>query len=408
MPLQADSWNRDTSTRRERIENLAASAPFLEPPARFPGRSPDPVPRLGSLGRRLSLQASLESSSAGNPTPSRAGNRAGVTPGLGVDLDDTAENLASLIHDARNMVSAMDLYCDLLDEPGVLQTPFRHYAGELRLIGGASRRLLEKLAIAESVTGLQLTRGTLTPASANWGMAGLPGTVPPSGPIPGMKAETPPRPQPLSDFPAQPLAMGARTNPSQGPSRRAAASGYAASRPIENLAEELSANRNILAALVGPAVTVGMTVSGANRPVPMSGDDLTRILVNLGRNAADAMPGGGHIEIELEETPDRMCLSVLDNGPGISASKLDAVFSPGFSTRDSGQSRFPALPAPAQSAGHAPWPIRHRGLGLSIVRSIVAAAGGLVWAENRPGSAGAAIRIEFSLASAASPPSGKV
>jgi hypothetical protein len=34
--------------------------------------------------------------------------------------DGSAHSLAGLIHDARNMVSAMDLYCDLLEEPGVL------------------------------------------------------------------------------------------------------------------------------------------------------------------------------------------------------------------------------------------------------------------------------------------------
>ena len=32
----------------------------------------------------------------------------------------TGEQLSGLIHDARNMVSALELYCDLLEEPGVL------------------------------------------------------------------------------------------------------------------------------------------------------------------------------------------------------------------------------------------------------------------------------------------------
>jgi hypothetical protein len=37
------------------------------------------------------------------------------------------ENLAELAHDARNMVTALGLYCDLLDEPGVLGAPYAHY-----------------------------------------------------------------------------------------------------------------------------------------------------------------------------------------------------------------------------------------------------------------------------------------
>ena len=43
------------------------------------------------------------------------------------------------------MVTALDLYCDLLQEPGVLAAPFAHYGGELRLVAAASRRLVDKL-----------------------------------------------------------------------------------------------------------------------------------------------------------------------------------------------------------------------------------------------------------------------
>src|SRR5208282_2346686 len=60
-------------------------------------------------------------------------------------LDSRCETLAEVAHDARNMVTALGLYCDLLEEPGVLATPFVHYGHELRLVAAASRRLVEKL-----------------------------------------------------------------------------------------------------------------------------------------------------------------------------------------------------------------------------------------------------------------------
>jgi len=41
------------------------------------------------------------------------------------------ENLAEVAHDARNMVTALGLYCDLLEEPGVLAAPYTHYGNEL-------------------------------------------------------------------------------------------------------------------------------------------------------------------------------------------------------------------------------------------------------------------------------------
>jgi len=37
-----------------------------------------------------------------------------------------SEKVAEIAHDARNVVTALDLYCDLLEEPGVLATPFAH------------------------------------------------------------------------------------------------------------------------------------------------------------------------------------------------------------------------------------------------------------------------------------------
>jgi len=49
-------------------------------------------------------------------------------------LRGPGESLAGVAHDARNMVTALGLYCDLLEEPGVVAAPFAHYANELRLV----------------------------------------------------------------------------------------------------------------------------------------------------------------------------------------------------------------------------------------------------------------------------------
>ena len=58
------------------------------------------------------------------------------------NLRGEGESLAEVAHDARNMVTALGLYCDLLEEPGVLTTPFLHYANELRLAVATSRSSL--------------------------------------------------------------------------------------------------------------------------------------------------------------------------------------------------------------------------------------------------------------------------
>jgi two-component system response regulator HydG len=53
-------------------------------------------------------------------------------------LRSESETVAEVAHDARNMVTALGLYCDLLEEPGVLAPPFLHYGSELRLVAAAT------------------------------------------------------------------------------------------------------------------------------------------------------------------------------------------------------------------------------------------------------------------------------
>ena len=93
--------------------------------------------------------------------------------------------------------------------------------------------------------------------------------------------------------------------------------------PIENLAAELLANRNLLAALAGPAIALTVDAEGGARPVRLTGEDLTRVLVNLVKNAAEAMPAGGRIQIGCGSvraeagTAETLALTIEDNGPGI-------------------------------------------------------------------------------------------
>jgi signal transduction histidine kinase len=163
--------------------------------------------------------------------------------------------------------------------------------------------------------------------------------------------------------------------------------------PIDNLAAELAANRNLLAALAGPSITLTVDAEGGARPVRLTGEDLTRVLVNLVKNAAEAMPAGGSIRLGLRERPAAqglqnsdaapwLVLTVEDSGPGIPRKALDKIFESGYTTRAIGASA---------SGG---WPAAHRGLGLAITRSVLEEAGGRIHAVNRA-QAGACFVIEL-------------
>ena len=65
-------------------------------------------------------------------------------PPLPLSMTSVAEG-AGLAHDAGNLFGALGLYCDLLALPGVLREEHRHYAEELRLLSGRSRKLIDRL-----------------------------------------------------------------------------------------------------------------------------------------------------------------------------------------------------------------------------------------------------------------------
>ena len=272
-------------------------------------------------------------------------------------LGGTGESLSEVAHDARNMVTALSLYCDLLEEPGVLALPFLHYGQELRLVAAASRRLVEKLVALDSRRAeASLPAGA---GGAGHGVATPPVNFTGAG---GFAREPREKRRPASRWEWMPGA------------------------PIRNLAAELLANRNLLAALAGPAIALTVETAGGAQPVLLTAEDLTRILVNLVRNAGEAMPSGGRIHIRLSERPPAggtaasVALAVEDNGPGIPPDALQAVFTPGYTTRREGKNNK--------------GPFLHRGLGLAITRSIVEGAGGRISAANRE-PRGACVEIEL-------------
>jgi signal transduction histidine kinase len=245
--------------------------------------------------------------------------------------------LAEVAHDARNMVTALGLYCDLLEEQGVLTASFAHYGNELRLIATASRRLVEKLVALD-------TRETPSTAATLRAMPEL-------DEIPAEASDEPFAPSHRWDL------MPAKF--------------------IDSLAEELLSSRNLLTALAGPAIPLTMDIEGGVLPVRLTTEDLTRVLVNLVKNAVEAMPKGGRIQLGLRELATEpgatpwLAMTIEDNGSGISLEALSKVFESGYTTRSN------------SAEVNNGWQITHRGLGLNITRSIVEAAGGKIHATKR-------------------------
>jgi signal transduction histidine kinase len=105
------------------------------------------------------------------------------------------------------------------------------------------------------------------------------------------------------------------------------------------------------------------------QPLPRTTFDPARILQVIGNllsNAVKFTPSQGSVIVHVERVGDAIVFAVSDNGEGIPADKLNAVFE-----------RFVQLASEHRHGGV--------GLGLYISKCIIDAHGGRIWAENRSG-----------------------
>lgn len=84
-------------------------------------------------------------------------------------------------------------------------------------------------------------------------------------------------------------------------------------------------------------VTLNCNIS-STRPVRVKRAALTHVLINLIKNAVEAMADAKEpvLEINLTEENDEAVLTVKDSGCGISAANLEEIFTHGFTTKEDG------------------------------------------------------------------------
>lgn len=102
---------------------------------------------------------------------------------------------------------------------------------------------------------------------------------------------------------------------------------------------------------------------------PIDARQIKQVLVNLAKNAMQAMTRGGRLAIETGCTADGVWFSVSDTGGGIPSEQLQRIFEPFFTTKKRGS-----------------------GLGLMIVQRIVRDHGGRIEVESNVGK-GTSFRV---------------
>ena len=121
----------------------------------------------------------------------------------------------------------------------------------------------------------------------------------------------------------------------------------------------------------------GLRVSADLAPAPILGDPrlVTRLIVNLCDNAVHYNVAGGRVDVTTRRSGRRAVLTVANTGPVVPPEQVDRLFEP-----------FQRL--------HRVVDDDHHGLGLSIVRAIVAAHDATVTATARP-RGGLEIEVAF-------------
>ena len=113
-------------------------------------------------------------------------------------------------------------------------------------------------------------------------------------------------------------------------------------------------------------ITLTLVPPGAGAATDLLADvkEMRQLLLNLIRNAMEAMPRGGGVDVDFSGCSERgIVIEVADNGPGIEFERPEDVFEPFVSSKSDDD--------------------RYHGIGLTIVYSIVEKYGGAIGVANR-------------------------
>ena len=146
-----------------------------------------------------------------------------------------------------------------------------------------------------------------------------------------------------------------------------------------NVADEIrSALKYIQPTLQPQAITVNFRNISSSATIFMDRGRIRQILLNLLKNASDAMPDGGSIDVTFETVGSQARLIVSDTGSGVDERIRSRLFEPFVTTRESGT-----------------------GLGLAVVRSMLDSVDGAIQYQRSTTLGGAEFTVSFPIDRAA-------
>ncbi len=131
-----------------------------------------------------------------------------------------------------------------------------------------------------------------------------------------------------------------------------------------DLTAALAELQPMLRQLFPPSVRVEFFAGDASLPVRMDRSELELMVLNIAANARDAMPDGGRFAVTVSHADGHAQIAMADDGEGMDETVKRQIFEPFFTTKSAADGT---------------------GLGLSVIRDLVAAMGGEIGVDSEVG-----------------------
>lgn len=133
---------------------------------------------------------------------------------------------------------------------------------------------------------------------------------------------------------------------------------------VFDAAQAIAELQPMLRQLFPPTVRVESTADAMSLPVRMDRSELELMILNIAANARDAMADGGRFVTTVKRSGDYVEIAMADNGHGMDDQVQRHIFEPFFTTKSAADGT---------------------GLGLSVIRDLVTAAGGTIRVDSTVG-----------------------
>ena len=103
-------------------------------------------------------------------------------------------------------------------------------------------------------------------------------------------------------------------------------------------------DRSIQSIIKSDNITVTFECTARDTESMIDQDQMMQVLTNLEKNAVEAMPDGGNLNIMLSGDQETIEIKVSDTGTGITRENMEKIFTPFFTTKKLGKGTGLGLP----------------------------------------------------------------